>query len=187
MTRPPRIEVPGGFYHVGARGNDRQPIFDDALRPLFLALLANAVRQYGWKVYAYALMTNHFHLLIQLAVGGLSAGMCELNTAFARASNARFGRINHALGRRFWSSPLESEEHLRATIAYVLWNPPRKGVGDHPRDSTWTSYRACAGLDAAPPCLAVEDVLALHGRDHVVGRDAFCRYVSDGRGRCQAP
>jgi REP element-mobilizing transposase RayT len=187
MPRPPRVEIPGAFYHVGARGNDRQPIFDDELRALWLALVARAARAYDWTVFAYALMTNHFHLVIQLGDGGLSDGMFALNNPFARASNARFGRINHAFGQRFWSRHVADERHLTALIPYVLWNPARKRVGQHPRDNAWTSYRASVALDHAPPCLAVSELLQLYGPNPRAAVTAFDRHVSESHGRCQAP
>ena len=147
MPRPPRVEVPGGYYHVTSRGNNRQEIFDEALRLSFLLHVARTARRYGWVVLAWALMTNHYHLIFQLGDGGLSDGMHELNTSLALTSNARFGRMNHCFGRRFWSTQLETDRHLFASIQYAMWNPPRAGVGEHPADSTWSSFRARAGLD----------------------------------------
>ena len=187
MPRPLRIEIPGAFYHLGARGNDRQQIFDDELRAVWLDVVAQSVRKYGWTVLGYALMTNHYHLVIQLGEGGLSDGMFDLNNAFARASNARFGRINHAFGRRFWSSVIANERHLSAVIPYVMWNPARKRVGRHPGDNAWTSYRASIGLDDPPACLATRELLQLYGPNPQKAVAAFNRHVSESHGRCQAP
>ena len=187
MPRLPRIEVPGGYYHVAARGNDKQVIFDDALRTEFIRTATRVARRYGWLVYAYALMSNHFHLVFQLDQGGLSAGMHALNNRFARISNARFGRENHCFGRRFWSTHLETDAHLLASVRYALWNPARAGIGEHPSDSRWTSFRAIAGLDHPSELLAHRELLEHFGSDAVRRRRAFSRYVFEGRVRCQAP
>jgi REP element-mobilizing transposase RayT len=187
MPRRLRIEEPGAYYHLGARGNDKQPIFDDELRAVFLYLLERTASRYGWLVHAWALMSNHFHLVIRLGDGGLSDGMCELNGAFARASNVRFGRIDHCFGRRFWSKQLESDAHMLESIRYAVWNPARAGICEHPRDSDWTSYRVAAGLDPPGRVLAHPELLAHFGRDVRGARAAFSRFVSKGHGRCQAP
>jgi len=187
MARQPRIEVQGGYYHVVTRGNDRQPIFDDTLRLRFVQRAAVIARRYGWRVYAWALMSNHFHLVIRLDTGGLSKGMCELNGGFARESNARFGRIDHCFGARFWSTQLESDSHLLASVRYTMWNPPRVGVGGDPGDSHWTSFRETVGLEHPSGVLAHRELLEHFGANPVRARQAFSRYVSEGRVRCQAP
>jgi putative transposase len=187
MPRPPRTEIPGGYYHVTARGNDKQPIFDDALRGLFLQQAVRVARSHDWVVLAYALMSNHFHLIFQLRHAGLSRGMCRLNRAFAHSSNAHFGRINHCFGRRFWSTHLETDAHMLESVRYAMWNPARVGVGAHPRDSRWTSFRATAGLDHPSQLVAHRELLEHFGMDAVRARAAFSRFVSEGRVRCQAP
>ena len=111
-----RIEVPGAYYHVGARGNNKQPIFEtDDDRAYFMRLLARTARRHGWAIHAYCLMTNHYHLVLQLSSGGLSRGMCELNGGYALGFNARHGRSNHLFGRRFWDEPIEREGHFYET------------------------------------------------------------------------
>ena len=187
MPRPPRIEIPGGYYHVAARGNDKQNVFDDVLRAVFVEQTARVAARHGWSVFGWALMSNHFHLVVQIADRGLSDGMRELNGGFARASNARHGRIDHCFGRRFWSTRLESDRHLLASVRYAMWNPARAGFGKHPRDSSWTNYRTAAGLDHPSKLLAHRELLELFGRNPSRARTAFSRYVSDGRDRCQAP
>ncbi len=76
MTRPLRLEFPGAVYHLTARGDRREDIYlDDADRQTFIDLLAKEVRQQRWRLYAYCLMSNHYHLLIETPEGNLVAGM----------------------------------------------------------------------------------------------------------------
>jgi REP element-mobilizing transposase RayT len=187
MPRPARIEAPFGYYHVTSRGNNRQVIFDDELRDLFLVTAHRVALARDWAIFAYALMRNHFHLVLQIGNRGLSDGMRELNGTFARASNSRLGRTDHCFGRRFWSAHLETEEHALASIRYAAWNPPRAGLCDRPEESMWTSFRASAGLDPAPPVLAVEALLQHFSPNPTIARDAFLGYVAAGHVRCQAP
>jgi REP element-mobilizing transposase RayT len=179
--------VPGAYYHVVSRGNNRQPIFDDVLRSFFLQRLGRVSRSCDWLVYAYALMSNHFHLVVQIGESGLSDGMQQLNLALARASNARFERVDHCLGRRFWSARLETDAHALASIRYALWNPARAGIGVHPGETRWTSFRATVGLDFPPPTLAVDRLLVHFGPSPDKGREAFRRFVWDGRVHCRRP
>ena len=133
-------------------------------------------------------MDNHYHAVLRGSRNrGLSDGMCQLNTRIALASNARFGRIDHCFGRRFWSAHLKTEQHLLLSLRYAMWNPPRAGRCDAPESSTWTSFRASVGLDPAPQVLDVRRLLELFDPDPVAGRRFLSGFVSDGRVRCQAP
>jgi putative transposase len=186
VPRTPRVETPG-FYHVGSRGNSGQVIFDDPLRELFLFQLTLVAQAFEWDVYAWALMSNHFHLLLGVGDEGLAAGMHRLNHFFATASNARFGRRNHCVGDRYWSGPLESEQHLYNCLRYVLWNPVRAGLVDDPFESTWTSARASAGLERPREPLSGWRLLGFFGRarDDAYGR--LHAFVLTARERCVQP
>jgi len=187
VARKPRIEVPFGYYHAVSRGNNKQEIFDDWVRARFLFRLARVVRRFDWRMFGWAVMSNHFHLVFQLGEGGLKAGMQQLNTGVARDSNYRFGRVNHCFGQRYWSTPLETDEHFRASLRYTLWNPARAGVGAHPGDSKWTSFRGTLGLDLPHEALDAPYLLAHFGSTPDRAQDAFRRFVWAGRERCLAP
>ncbi len=82
MMRPLRIEFPGAVYHITARGNAQQDIFiNDADRLYFLDLLARVCDRHQWFCYAYCLMSNHYHLLIEIQACSLSKGMQYLEGA----------------------------------------------------------------------------------------------------------
>jgi REP element-mobilizing transposase RayT len=182
----PRIEVPGGYYHAGSRGNNQQPIFlTEYDRRLFLLLLARTARRYGWSIVAYCLMTNHYHLVLQLADGGLSRGMCELNGGYALGFNIRHGRRNHLFGRRFWDETIESERHLLEACRYVVLNPERAGLVADPASWRWSSYRATAGLELPPAFLAVGQVLGWFATKPAAATAAYVSFVSKGLGRRQ--
>ena len=76
MARNIRIEYPGAYYHVMARGNRREAIFgDDVDRRFFLKTLGEACGMTGWRVHAWVLMGNHYHLVIETPEANLVAGM----------------------------------------------------------------------------------------------------------------
>ena len=179
MARPLRLQYPGALFHVIARGNAKQCIFvDDRDRNLFLDLLGEAVRRFGWIAFAYALMPNHFHLLIQLTSETLSRGMQWLNGNYAIAFNQRHVRVGHVLQGRFKSPLVQKESYLLQLIRYILLNPVRANIVTCPEDDRWTSLRATLGLAPAPNWLAVDDVLLHFGPDRDLARAAFRDFVN---------
>ena len=102
MPRPIRPQRPGAVYHVTMRGNNRGDIFfvDDD-RDRFLQALSTVRHRCGWKIHAYCLMTNHYHLLIQTPSPNIAEGMQWLNSAYAHQTNTLYGRIGHVFQRRY--------------------------------------------------------------------------------------
>jgi REP element-mobilizing transposase RayT len=170
------------MYHLGSRGNRGCTIYEDDLeRLVFLRLLGLAVRRFRWTCHTYCLMSNHYHLLIQLEQGGLSEGVQLLNSSFAAFSNRRHGYVGqHLFRNRFWSEMIESEEHLLETARYIVLNPVRAGICNVPEEWTWSGYRACAGLDFAPSFLAATTHLGFFGKTPSAARRAYRRFVRDG-------
>jgi REP element-mobilizing transposase RayT len=188
MPRPPRAHEPGGIYHVSTRGNNREDIyFDDGDRLAFRYLLGQTVRRYGWRIFAECLMTNHYHLVVQIDERGLSDGMCELNGGFARSVNYAHGRQNHLFGKRYDDTPVESDTHLLEVCRYVVLNPVRAGICVDPSEWPWSSFRATAGLELSPSWLAAGDVLRLFAAEPEAARRAYAAFVREGHARCQAP
>ena len=98
MARSIRIEYHGAFYHVMARGNRRGRIFlDDDDRRFFLHAVSEACGMTGWRVHAWVLMGNHYHLLIETPEANLVAGMKWLQNTYTRRFNVR----HRAWGRLF--------------------------------------------------------------------------------------
>ncbi len=81
--------MPDGYYHVHTHGNNRQDIyFGNWSGRLFLRKLKRAAVRHEWRILAYCLMQNYYHLVLQLGEAGLSDGMCELNDRFAGTSGS---------------------------------------------------------------------------------------------------
>jgi putative transposase len=184
MARQPRVEVPGGIYHVGSKGNRRCVVFqDDFERRVFLKLLPETVHRFDWICHSFVLMSNHFHLLIQLELGGLSAGMQLLNSCFAAFSNRRHGYVGqHLFRNRFWSEEIADDRHLLETARYIVLNPVRARICQGPEAWPWSSYRACAGLEFTPKFLAANRHLELFGTKPSVARRAYRTFVREGIG-----
>lgn len=178
MARPLRLEFPGALYHVTARGNARQRIYlDDADRHLYLDLLGKEITQQGWLCYAYCLMDNHYHFLIETPEPTLVAGMRRLNGVYTQAFNRRHRRVGHLFQGRYKAILVDKEAYLKELCRYIVLNPARAKVVKHPERWAWSSYRATVGQASAPPWLAMEEARALFG-----GRSGYRKFVEEGMG-----
>ena len=150
MARPPRLEFPDAVYHIMARGNERSSIYwDDGDRRHFLELLAEVGGGFRWRILAYCLMTNHYHLLVQTREPNLARGMRQLNGLYAQGFNRRHGRVGHLFQGRYSARLVQTDEYLRAAVRYIVRNPVRAGLCREPHGWRWSGHRAALGLE--PP------------------------------------
>jgi putative transposase len=185
MARPLRLEFPGALYHVTARGNERKSIVrDDLDRELWLQRLERVWSRFGWLVYAYCLMDNHFHLLVETPLPNLARGMRELNGVYAQDFNRRHRRSGHLFGGRYSALLVERDSHLLEAARYVVLNPERVAVPIEACDRyRWSSYRATAGLVPAPAFLAHERILGVFSHERAQALRRYRAFVRDGLAR----
>ncbi|HEX9982785.1 MAG TPA: transposase [Thermoanaerobaculia bacterium] len=178
MARPLRIEFPGAVYHVTSRGNDRKAIFKkDSDRNHFLTLLGEVVHRFGWSITAFALMTNHYHLVVQTPEANLSRGMHWLNGTYAAWFNRRHKRSGHLLQGRFKAFLIDEDAYHAQVLRYVVLNPVRAGLAGRPEQHRWSSYRATAGLAPAPEWLDTSAALARFGSDVALAQAEYRAFV----------
>jgi REP element-mobilizing transposase RayT len=182
MSRPLRVEFPGGLYHVTARGNGRQPIFvEEADRETFLAVLTSVVARYHVRCHAYCLMGNHHHLLLETPDANLSRSMRQLNGVYSQGFNHRHRRSGHVFEGRFQAQVVDKDAYLRAVCRYIVLNPVRAGLVAHPRQWAWSSYRATAGEAPLPAFLTVDWVLSLRDTPgRAAAEDRYRRFIDAG-------
>jgi len=129
MPRAARLDAPLALQHVWNRGIERRPIvLDDADRLDFLTRIAPLVQAAHFAVYAWALMTNHFHLLTRTGTLGLSSSMQILLGDYASAFNDRHQRGGHLFQNRFKSTLVEEDSYFLALVRYLHLNPLRAGI-----------------------------------------------------------
>lgn len=181
MSRPVRIEFPNALYHVTARGDRREDIFEDNEdRQVFLQILEQVIIQFNWLCYAWCLMDNHYHLLIQTPDGNLSKGMRQLNGVYTQTSNRRHQRVGHLLQGRFKAILVDSQSYLLELSRYVVLNPVRAGIVASPADWAWSSYRASMGLVPSAPWLAVDGLLAQFAEQRSLAQQRYAQFVAEG-------
>lgn len=105
------------------------------------AQLREVIRKFEWGLYAYCLMPNHYHLIVETSIERLSLGLHRLNGDLARSFNDRHKRWGHLFGERFAAFAIRDEEHLRNACEYVLNNPVRAGLCEQAEDWPWSGSR----------------------------------------------
>ncbi|MGH8606172.1 MAG: transposase [Gammaproteobacteria bacterium] len=184
MARPLRIEFPGALYHITSRGNARQAIVaNDGDRTLFLTVLGCVISRFHLCLYAYCLMDNHYHLLMETPEGNLSRALRQLNGVYTQAFNRRHRKIGHVLQGRFKAILVERESYLLELCRYVVLNPVRVKSTRTPDLYPWSSYRATAGLDPRPPWLCTDWLLSQFSAQRASARRRYQAFVTAGIGQ----
>lgn len=129
MPRQPRLDAPGALHHLIGRGIERAKIFQNTKdRNDFLDRLSSLGRNGDLVVYAWALMPNHFHLLVRTGRQPISQTMRKLLTGYVVNFNRRHGRYGHLFQNRFKSILCEDDPYLLELTRYIHLNPLRAGI-----------------------------------------------------------
>jgi len=187
MPRPPRIEFEGALYHVTARGVLGEIIArDDHDRSRWMYYLKQAVRRFRLELYAFALMSNHYHLFLGTPRANLGRAMQYLNGAHAMYFNTRHKRTGHLFERRYHAVLVEDEGHYLEVSRYVHLNPVRAGIVKRPEDYIWSSYPGYHRGRKTLPWLNYRRVLDEFGEKKMAYR-RYREFVADGIGKKISP
>jgi REP element-mobilizing transposase RayT len=182
MGRAWRIEYEGGLYHVLSRGNDRKDIFyDDKDRHTFLDVIGEMADSYCADIFAYVLMSNHYHLLLRTNQANLSKSMQWLALTYTRRFNNRNFRSGHLFQGRFKSIIIQNDSYLMRLSCYIHRNPLRAGIIDRLVEYPWSSYKYYAYGGKAPDWLKTEPILAqFRAKDrHKAYREKVQQYADE--------
>lgn len=179
------MEYSGAVYHVMCRGNGGQPIFaDDLDRRMFLVTLGEVCNRCGWRVHAYVLMGNHYHLLLETPEPNLVVGMKWFQGTYTQRFNARHRRWGHLFQGRYKALPVNAEEegYWETVSSYIHLNPARARLFDLQKgdlsDFPWSSYPAYVRPGKRPAWLSVSRVLgARQWTDIAAGRKAYRAFM----------
>ncbi len=146
MARPYRLQAEDTLYHIIVRGNERKNIFRRARDyEKYLEYLACAKEKYQCHIYAYVLMNNHLHLLLETSLPNISQIMHYLNSSYSTYFNVKYKRVGHLFQGRYKSVIVDKEEYLLELTRYIHLNPVRAKMVKKPGDYTWSSYQAFIG------------------------------------------
>ncbi len=153
MARKPRISFGGAIHHIVIRGNNQRKVFR-AKRDyqMFLDFLRERKKRFNFKLYAYCLMTNHIHLLIEETSeeGNISKLMQSINVKYTFYFNKRYKRSGHIFQGRFFSALIQKENYFLEATRYIHLNPYRAGMVHKAEYHPWSSYRAYLTINGDP-------------------------------------
>jgi len=164
MARPWRIQFPGAIYHVTARGNNRQALFLQRRDYTdWLDLLARGRDRFQLQIFAFCLMSNHYHLFLRTSQANLAAALQWLNTTYAVHFHRRHRRSGHLFQGRYKSVLVADEAHWLHLSIYLHLNPVRAGLVTDPVDYEWSSFRDYTRHPSRYAWLDPDPILSAYG------------------------
>ncbi|MDI6822645.1 MAG: transposase [Actinomycetota bacterium] len=185
MPRKSRGILFEGIYHVTSRGNNQSSIFlDDTDKIKFLDMVAGYKRKFAFRLFSYALLTNHFHLLISLGYPSdsqvpLSKIMGCLLTSYSTYFNRRHNRSGHVFQGRYGSRRVENDAYLLQVIRYIHLNPVMAGLCEQLEDWRFSSHRCYLGFED-DPLVDKEEMLFLFAKRPTVQIKRYENFIHDG-------
>ena len=146
MARKPRVEFAGALCHVIARGNNRQRVFRNPQDyRAYVRRLETYRGRYAMTLYAYVLMPNHIHLLLETGPVPLSKFMQGLQQSYTVYFNRQHRHVGHLFQGRYRAILCDRESYLLELIRYLHLNPVRAELVRHPEMYPWSSHHAYLG------------------------------------------
>jgi REP element-mobilizing transposase RayT len=188
MPRLARLDIAGLLQHVIVRGIERRDIFiDDIDRQNFVDRVVTLLPETGVRCYAWAILSNHFHLLLMPTATPLASFMRRLLTGYAVSFNRRHKRCGHLFQNRYKSIVCEEEPYLLELVRYIHLNPLRAGMVasldelDHYR---WSGHAVLLG-NRSFSGQETNSILERFGNTLATAQLNYRQFVSDGikRGR----
>jgi len=183
MPRAARLDIAGVLQHVIVRGVERREIFlDDQDRQSFVDRFANLLGQMGMECLAWALMTNHVHMLLRPTENNLGNFMRRLLTGHAVMFNLRYHRSGHLFQNRYKSIICEEEPYLLELVRYIHLNPLRVGlvgsIGEL-KVYPWSGHAVMMGTRELSGQKA-DEILMYFSKRKKPAREKYEAFVSDG-------
>lgn len=190
MPRGPRLDAPGTLHHVIVRGIEKGLIVrDEKDRQAFVTRLGDVAGRTTTKIYAWALLPNHAHLLVRSGAVGLPVFMRRLLTGYAVNFNRRHGRHGHLFENRYKSIVCDEDAYFQELVRYIHLNPLRAGLCADVaelRRYPWCGHSAIAGT-VRYPWQDRQCVLSWFGERERDALIAYRRFVGEGVAQGRRP
>ncbi|HPQ81216.1 MAG TPA: transposase [bacterium] len=183
MARAPRIHVPGLLYHVICRGNQKGDVFlDEQDFRAYILRISEAQLILPFKLYAYALMSNHVHMLLEISEAPLSQVMQIIQQRYTQYFNMKYNKIGHAFQGRYKAIVCQKDAYLLELVRYIHLNPVRAGIVQKPEDYPWTGHKGYMA-QKADPWLERDAILMLFGKETESAQARYEDFVMGGLGQ----
>lgn len=142
MPRTARVTVENACYHIITRGNQKQRVFTEPIDyEMYLSILNKYKKRHKFKLFAFCLMPNHVHLVIEVKEAHkLNKIMRGLNLSYTLYFNSKYEKVGHLWQDRFKSKIIEKGSYLLGCINYIEANPVRASVVPEIHNYPWSSY-----------------------------------------------
>lgn len=178
MPRPKRSWIEHGLYHLFSRGSNRLPVaLNDGDFADWETILLDVAEKTGVELHAWALMPNHWHVVVRSPADGPSRFMQRTNQRYALRHDLRWGKTGHVWQHRFGAVLQETESQYLWLLRYVLRNALDARLCRTVGEWRWSSWGATIGERRAPPALRVEDVLRAFDDEPEVALARFRAFV----------
>ena len=173
MPRIARKKSISNVYHVMIRGINRQNIFEeDDDRICFMKILNHCKEISGFRLYAFALMSNHIHLLIEPSGEPLHTVFLRIETRYVMWFNRKYQRTGYLFQNRFRSETVETDQSFMVVLRYILRNPVKAGMVSRPEEYRWSS---CLAYEKGKGAVTdTQYAIELFG-----GRESLMEYVGE--------
>lgn len=177
MARRPRVFAPGLLYHVIVRGNQRRLTFrNDEDYKAYLERLEKYRAQCRVRIYAYCLMPNHAHLLVETGATPLAKFMQGVQQSYTQYFNRRYRQVGHLFQGRYKAIICERDKYLHALIRYIHLNPVRAKLVTRPERYAYSGHKSYL-IQGTAKIVDTEPILKLMG-----GKKGYERFVIEGIG-----
>lgn len=146
MARPLRLEAENTFYHLTNRGDGRKKIYASEYdNEKFLEYVLQAKKRFKFRLYAYVLMCNHYHLFVETLLPNLSKIMHFINSSYTTYYNTKRNKSGHLFQGRYKSVVVDTDSYFLELTRYIHLNPVKAGIVKLPEEYKWSSYKAYLG------------------------------------------
>jgi putative transposase len=179
MPRKSRIIYEGAIYHIYQRGNNKEYIFEDSsIKTFLLRCLSEYNKKFDYEILAYAIMDNHYHLLIRTNTAPINQIMFYINNLLGKYIKTRLERSGHAFDGRYKSKLVDSNAYLIWLLRYIHRNPVKAGISSSPEGYYWSSHHLYANNIASD--VNTDLILGMLGEDRIAAVKRYIDIVNFG-------